>query len=201
MAHANICKIGAAGCAALLIGGIGAFALSGQLALGSETATEDAANPYASVEIKTYGDEATAQALIASGATFGDLKAAGIEVLLDEGGKLMFDPHNAHYDYKCADCHRGASESDATESTTESATESATEATEAEAAEATAAETVAPVLMCNTCHRLTLPEGWENPEYNQSSKPKFVDPLTIYGDLGYGTSGVSYGIPYSNAAK
>ena len=194
MTHANICKIGAAGCAALLIGGIGAFVLSGQPALGSEStastesqaaATEAAANPYANVEIKTYGDEATAQALIASGATFGDLNAAGIEVLLDEGGKLMFDPHNAHYDYKCTDCHRGASESDATDS----------------ASEATEAETVAPVLMCNTCHRLTLPEGWESPEYNQSSKPKFVDPLTIYGDLGYGTSGVSYGIPYSNATK
>lgn len=39
-------------------------------------------------------------------------------------------------------------------------------------------------------------DGWENPVYNQSAKPKLVDPLTIYGDLGYGTTGVSCGIPY-----
>lgn len=113
--------------------------------------------------------EAAAQQLIASGATFDDLNAAGVSVLLDEGGKQMFDPHNGHVDFKCADCHSSDG-------------------------------TAAPTLMCNTCHRITLPDGWQNPTYDQSTKPMFVDPGTIYGDLGYGVSGVSYGVPYSNTA-
>lgn len=113
--------------------------------------------------------------LIQAGTTFTDLKDAGVAVMLDEGGKLMFDPHAGHYDFKCTDCHREAADD--------------------------AAGGEAPVLMCNTCHQITLPDGWENPTFDQSTKPKYVDPLTIYGDLGYGTDGVSYGIPYGEDAE
>lgn len=48
----------------------------------------------------------------------------------------------------------------------------------------------APVLQCNSCHYITGGEGWTDPE--DGAKAMFVDPGTIYGDLGYGTSGDSY---------
>ncbi len=210
MTHAHTRLLAGAGCALALAGCLGVFALNAGTvpdanaeqatasadaaatnASADETTAEDATaeNPYLNVTDKLYGDEATAEALIASGATFSDLKDAGIEVLLDEGGKLLFDPHAGHYDFACTDCHRGAAEAGDSSSDAGATTDG------------TSDNAVAPVLMCNTCHRLTLPDGWENPEYDQSTKPLFVDPLTIYGDLGYGTSGVSYGIPYSNTDK
>lgn len=46
-----------------------------------------------------------------------------------------------------------------------------------------------PVLQCDSCHYITAPDGWTTPDMG---KAMYMDPDTIYGDLGYGTSGYSY---------
>ncbi|MBS5450571.1 MAG: hypothetical protein KHY83_05650 [Coriobacteriia bacterium] len=189
--HAKRRAIGALACGVVLAGSLGIYAMGSDVALGSEQAASStdgqaassaaADNPYLNVTPTTYGDEELAKTLIASGATFADLDEAGINVLLDEGGKLVYDPHRGHYDFECTDCHREAATGDA--------------ASDSAAGDAT---DVKPVFMCNVCHRITVPEGWENPEKGDK-KPQYVDPSVIYGDLGYGTSGRSYGFPYGSA--
>lgn len=177
---------------------------------GAESSQSDAA------AASDADDGAATQALIesalAAGMTYEDLNNAGISVILDEGGKTLYDPHNGHVDFDCTDCHQVASaaqdadagvEADDEQAGSGASDAAATDANDGQAtAEASAAASVTVtggVLACNTCHTITLPDGWSNPQYSVENKPFYVDPGKIYGDLGYGTSGPSYGMGSAEA--
>lgn len=76
---------------------------------------------------------------------------------MNEGGKVVFNPHAGHVAFECTDCH--------------SLTED-------------------PVLRCNSCHYIDVPEGWYNS--TDDGKAKYMDPDKIYGDMGYDVHGFSY---------